>query len=215
MSETFFGDPGFYARRAKAYDAMLGSPTYNRVFWGTRPDQYAAFAARALGAGDGPLLEVAVGTARATALLHVAGRRSTTLVDLSAPMLEVARESIRRAAGGEVPGRITLECRDMLSPVDGRRYETILGLGLLHLVPDVGAVISGLGSQLQDHGSLHLASLIRGSARSNAYLKLLKAHGDIAGIRTAVDLYDLAVEANVGNVSVSHEGAMAYVTISR
>ncbi|MFJ6416594.1 methyltransferase domain-containing protein [Paeniglutamicibacter sp. NPDC091659] len=215
MSENFFGDRGFYARRARAYDAMLGSPTYNRICWGTRPDQYAAFAARAIGSGDGPLLEVAVGTARATALLHVAGRRPTTLVDLSAPMLEVARESIRRAAGGEVPGRIALECRDMLSPPDGRRYETILGLGLLHLVPDVGAVISGLGDQLQEHGSLRLASLVRGSARSNAYLKLLKAHGDIAGIRTAAELRDLAVAAGVGNVSVDREGAMAYVTISR
>ncbi len=76
-------------------------------------------------------------------------------------------------------------------------------------------MVAGLGKQLQDHGSLRLASLVRGSARSNAYLKLLKSHGDIAEIRTAEDLHDLAVEANVGNVSVSHEGAMAYVTISR
>lgn len=215
MSETFFGNPAFYERRARAYDAMLGSPAYNKIFWGTHPRSYAEFAARAIGSGDGPLLEVAAGTAQATALLHVASRRRTTLVDMSCPMLELAGESIRHAAGGKIPARITLECRDMLAPEGSQRYETILGLGLLHLVPDLGPVFAGLGEQLQERGSLRLASLIRGSARSNAYLKLLKASGEIAATRTAHELYDAALEAGIGSVSVSHEGAMAYLVITR
>ncbi len=92
-------------------------------------------------------------------------------------MLELARESIRQASGGQIPARITLECRDMLAQDGGQRYGTILGLGLLHLIPDLGPVFAGLGAQLEDHGTLYLASLIRGSARSNAYLKLLKSQG--------------------------------------
>jgi SAM-dependent methyltransferase len=215
MDETFFGNREFYARRARAYDAMLGSGLYNRVFWGTSPEDYAGFAARAIASGDGPLLEVAVGTARATALLHVAGRRRTTLVDLSEPMLELAAASIRRAAGGAIPDRITLECRDMLAPEPGLRHQTILGLGLLHLVPDVRAVVAGLGEQLRDGGSLHLASLVRGSVRSNAYLKLLKRHGDIAEIRTADELREEARDAGVGTVSVARRGAMAYLVVTR
>ena len=215
MSETFFGNPGFYARRAKTYDAMLGSPAYNKTFWGTHPRSYAGFAARAIGSSAGPLLEVAVGTAQATALLHVASRRPTTLVDMSGPMLELARESIRQASGGQIPARITLECRDMLAQGGGQRYGTILGLGLLHLIPDLGPVFAGLGAQLEDRGTLYLASLIRGSARSNAYLKLLKSHGDIAEIRTPGELYELALDAGIGTVSVTHEGAMAYLVISR
>lgn len=215
MGTNSFGNPDFYQRRAGAYDAMVSSRLYNRLAWGTRPDDYAAFAARAIGSGSGPLLEVAVGTAAATALLHVASRRATTLVDMSAPMLEHAAASIRHAAGGQVPERITFECRDMLAATDDRRYETILGLGLLHLVPDAAAVLDGLGRQLAETGSIRLASLIRGPARSNAYLKLLRAHGDIARIRTAGELYELALDSGIGTVSVSHAGSMAYVTISR
>lgn len=215
MNENFFGNPDFYEHRAKAYDAMLGSPTYNRALFGTHPRHYAGFAARAIGSADGPLLEVAVGTAQATALLHVASRREATLVDLSAPMLNLASESIRRAAGGTIPTRITLECRDMLAPGDKQRYETILGLGLLHLIPDLGPVFAGLAAQLQDQGSLYLASLIKGSRRSNAYLKLLKSRGDIAEMRTSSELYELALDADIGTVSVSHRGAMAYIVISR
>jgi SAM-dependent methyltransferase len=215
MSEIFFGDPAYYARWAKAYDTMAGSTLYNKVFWGSNPREYAIFAARAIASGKGPLLEVAVGTAQATATLHVAGARTTTLVDMSGPMLKIARESIAHAAGGTVPERITLECRDMLAPTGDLRYETILGLGLLHLVPDVATTVSALGRQLEDHGKLFLASLVRGSARSNAYLALLKAHGDIASIRTASELFDEVRASEIGTVTLSRRGAMAYVEISR
>ena len=215
MNETFFGDPGYYARRAKAYDTMIGSKLYNKVFWGTDPRQYSIFAAQAIGSGQGPLLEVAAGTAQATATLHVASARETTLVDMSAPMLELAGQSIARAAGGTLPKRITLECRDMLSPPEDRRYETILGLGLLHLVPDVTATVGALGRQLEVNGRMFLASLVKGSARSNAYLALLKAHNDIACIRTATELFDEVRASGLGPVPLSRRGAMAYVEISR
>ncbi|MGB9034761.1 hypothetical protein BLJ79_10355 [Arthrobacter sp. UCD-GKA] len=214
MNQTFFGDPEYYARFARAYDAMVGSRLYNQVFWGAEPRQYTAFAARAIGSGTGPLLEVAVGTAQATGALHVASARRTTLVDMSAPMLELARQSIAEAAGGTLPERITLECRDMLEPPQDRRYETILGLGLLHLVPDVATTVRALGRQLEDHGKLFLASLVKGPRRSNAYLGLLKAHGDIAAARTAGELFDEVREAGVGQVTVTRRGAMGYVEIS-
>lgn len=215
MNESFFGNPEFYAHRARLYDAMLGSPAYNKLFWGTSPHDYAAFAARAIGSGSGPLLEVAVGTARASGLLHVASARRTTLVDMSQPMLALAQEAIRTAAGGRIPQRITFECRDMLEPGSEQHYETILGLGLLHLIPDLPQVLSALGAQLNASGSLFLGSLIKGSARSNAYLKLLKARGEIAEIRSASDIYEQAKDANIGTVVVSHRGAMAYLVITR
>lgn len=215
MDETFFGDPEYYARWAKAYDAMVGSALYNRIFWGTNPRHYAQFAARAIGSGQGPLMEVAVGTAQTTAALHVASARKTTLVDMSAPMLELAEKAITEVSGGTLPERITLECRDMLESPEDRRYETILGLGLLHLVPDVTATVCALGRQLEQHGKLFLASLVAGPARSTAYLGLLKAHGDIARIRTAVELFDQMRAAGLGPVTVTRRGAMAYVEISR
>lgn len=213
MDATFFGDAGYYDRWAKAYDAMVGSALYNKIFWGTNPRQYAQFAARAIGSGRGPLLEVAVGSAQATALLHVASMRQTTLVDRSEAMLELAGQSIARASGGTLPVRISLECRDMLAPTGNNRYETILGLGLLHLVPEVTAVVAALGKQLAPNGTMYLGSLAKGSRRSNAYLGLLKNHGDIAAARTATELFDQARSAELGPVRLTRRGAMAYLEI--
>lgn len=215
MSESFFGNFEFYEHRASAYDAMLGSSVYNKLCWGTSPADYSAFAAQAIGSGSGPMLEVAVGTARATAVLHVASRRETTLLDMNEAMLALAKKSVRVAGGRVIPGHIDFECRDMLSPHTPQTYETILGLGLLHLVPELATLFSGLGAQLQDHGSLYLASLIKGSKRSNAYLKLLKSHGDIAALRTASEIYEQAIDARLGSVTVKHKGAMAYLVIRR
>ncbi len=39
---------GSYDRRAAAFDAMVGSPLYNRIAWGTSPDAYRTFAAQAV-----------------------------------------------------------------------------------------------------------------------------------------------------------------------
>ncbi len=62
----------------------MRSRTYNRIAWSTAPADYAAFAAAAIASGDGPLLEVAAGSAAATAELHAGSPRPTVLVDLPA-----------------------------------------------------------------------------------------------------------------------------------
>ncbi|WP_125613096.1 class I SAM-dependent methyltransferase [Specibacter cremeus] len=211
MADHVFGNPRFYDRRAAAYDAMVSSPLYNRIAWGTHPDDYAAFAARAMGSARGPLLEVAAGTASATAVLHVASGRETTLVDLSRPMLARAERAIARAAGGTVPARIRFECRDLLVPIDGAHYETILGLGLLHLVDDVPGLVDGLAAQLEPGGALYLASLVTGSRLSTAYLNLLHRRGEVAAVRSAVQLRAAVARSRMRDVTVTGRGSMAYV----
>ena len=84
----------------------------------------------------------------------------------------------------------------------------------MHLVPDVAATVRALGRQLEGNGKLFLASLVKGPRRSNAYLGLLKKHGDIAEARTAAELFDEVREAGLGQVTVSRHGAMAYVEIA-
>ncbi|WP_323959753.1 methyltransferase domain-containing protein [Arthrobacter sp. JZ12] len=212
---TFFGNPDFYRRRAAVYDSMVGSPLYNRVAWGTKPEQFVEFAARAFGSADGPLLEVAAGTASATKVLHVASRRTTTLVDAAAPMLQIAERAIAVAAGGTVPERIHFECRDMLEPASGTRYQTILGLGLLHLVDDVPRLIDALLDQLSPGGTLFLSSLFRGSRRSAAYLSLLHRSGEVVTPRSLEELRQEVSRSSASSARITSEGSMAYVEVSR
>lgn len=215
MGESFFGNRGFYERRAKVSDAMLGSPTYNRVFWGTHPRQYGGFAARAVGSGDGPLLEVAAGTARAAALLHVSSRRLTTFVDMSGPMLELAGSLSAMLREGKFRHESPLSAGTCSLQLAGNAMKPFWVWVCCTWFRIWARSLRGWvrSWKIVEPFIWHRSS--GGSARSNDYLKLLKSHGDIAEIRTAGKLYELARDAGIGNVRVSHAGAMACLVISR
>lgn len=193
---------------------MVRSPLYNRLAWGTHPGRFEEFAARAVGSGSGPLLEVAAGTASPTRLAHIAGRRQTTIVDSAAPMLKIAEKSIAVAAGGKVPEWISFECRDLLDAAPGASYETILGMGLLHLVPELPVVVDTLLDQLQPTGTLYFTSLIRGSRRSSAYLDLLHRSGEVAAPRTLDELRTELTRSTASRVRVYNHGSMAYAELT-
>jgi hypothetical protein len=59
-----------YDGRAKLYDRLIGSRIYNRLAWGTAPQDYAAFAQDASRWGVGPLLDAGCGTLVSTARVY-------------------------------------------------------------------------------------------------------------------------------------------------
>ncbi|HEV2753139.1 MAG TPA: hypothetical protein VGV36_04805, partial [Solirubrobacteraceae bacterium] len=83
-------DPGdvAYDRRAATYDRLVGSRLYNRLVWASSPRAYAAFAQRAERAGEGPLLDVACGSAVFTASIYGGSARPVVVVDRSTGMLQ-------------------------------------------------------------------------------------------------------------------------------
>jgi SAM-dependent methyltransferase len=175
-----------YDRRAAVYDRLVRSRLYNRVAWGCAPDDYAAFAAEALAATDGPVLEAAAGSAAATAALHRRSGRPTVLVDLSRPMLERAARRLARD-GNPVPARIRLVQADVttLPAAAPGRFTTILVLGALHLFEDVDALLTPLRAQLAPGGKMYVSGLVAATARGRRYLEVLHRAGEIAPPRDA------------------------------
>lgn len=114
-----------YDRRAAVYDRLVRSGLYNHLAWSTSPEHYTRFAAAAICPAGGPLLEVAAGSAAATAELHACSRRTTVLVDLSRPMLERAAQRIAAASDHDehdFPPHIRLIQDDLFtlaSPAEG------------------------------------------------------------------------------------------------
>lgn len=205
------GEGSSYVGRAAAvYDRLVRSRTYNRIAWSTDPADYSAFAAEAIDSADGPLLEAAAGSAAATAHLHARSGRPTVLVDLSAGMLERAARGIAAAAdGGDVPAHVRLVRADVQRlPLAPGGYDTVLGLGLLHLFDDVPALVAALAAQLAPGGRMFLAGLVPATRRGRRYLDLLHRAGEVAAPRTAAELGSL-----VGpTATLRTVGCMAYLT---
>jgi SAM-dependent methyltransferase len=179
-----------YDRRAAVYDRLVRSRMYNRVAWGCAPDDYADFAAEALAATSGPVLEAAAGSAAATAALHRRSGRPTVLVDLSREMLERAA---RRLAWDEpaVPARIRLVQADLTAlPFGPGRFTTVLALGAAHLFDDLDALVDPLRAQLAPGGALYVSGLVAETVRGRRYLDVLHRAGEVAAPRTARELHD-------------------------
>lgn len=202
-----------YDRRAAAYDRLVRSRLYNRVAWSTSPKDYHEFAAAAFASADGPLLEVAAGSAAATASLHARSQRPTVLVDLSRAMLERAGRNIAAAGNGraDLSARIRLVQADLLAlPPPTQPFTTILGLGLTHLFDDVSELVNALRGQLASDGRLYLAGLVTETGRGRRYLQLLHRAGEVAVPKSADQLRAWLHQP----VDFKTVGCMAYATIS-
>jgi ubiquinone/menaquinone biosynthesis C-methylase UbiE len=188
------------------------SPVYNRLAWSTTPADYTGFAAAAIASADGPMLEVAAGSAAATAELHARSRRETVLVDRSGAMLEHAAVRIAAASGDahNLPPHIRLVQADLFAlPFPAKGFSTILGLGLTHLFDDLPALVTALRAQLAPGGELHLAGLVTQTRRGGSYLQLLHRAGEAAQPRSAAQL-----RLALGTPTDFHtKGCMAYATL--
>lgn len=201
-------DGGAYDGRAAAYDRLVGSRLYNRLAWGTDPLDYEAFARRAVTSASGPLLDVAAGTATATAGAYRITNRSIVLTDRSIDMLRVAAERI--AGDGELrPGIRFVQADAFHLPFEPGGFDTVLCLGFLHLVDDPTDFVTGLRAQLASGGRAFVSSLVAGNRVGDRYLRLLHRLGEVAAPRTADELADLF------DTPVLRHGSMAYLELAR
>jgi len=200
-------DGGVYDGRAAAYDRLVASRLYNRLAWGAAPGDYTAFARRAVGSASGPLLDVAAGTATATADAYRASDRTIVVTDRSADMLRVAAERI--AGDGELRRGVRFVQADAFDlPFEPGGFDTVVCLGFLHLVDNRRALVDVLLAQARVGGRVFVSSLVAGNRVGDRYLRLLHRLGEVAEPRTADEL------ADEFGVAVLRHGSMAYLELT-
>ena len=208
--ETQLTDRGaLYDRRAALYDRFVRSPLYNRLFWSTSPDDYSAFARRALADGDGPLLDVAGGSAAATAPLYAETNRPIVLSDRSRGMLEVAATRIAR--NGTLPAGLRLVQTDIFAhQFAPASFDTVLCMGFMHIAPDPRALLDALLALVAPRKRVYFSSLVAETFIGRRTMNVLARAGEIATPRTAKTL-----QALLGEVELEVKGCMAYGVATR
>lgn len=193
-----------YDGHAALYDRLIASRLYNRLAWSADPADYEAFASHAVASASGSLLEVAAGTAIASAPAYRASDRPVVLTDRSRDML--TRAAQRLADGGPVrPGVRFVQADAFELPFEPGTFDTVLCLGFLHLVDDPLDLVRRLRRQLSPGGRLFVSSLVPATRVGSAYLALLRRAGQVATPRTADDLTRLF------GTTVRRRGCMAYL----
>lgn len=196
-----------YDARAAAYDAVVGSRLYNRLFWGTSPRRYEAFARAAVASRlSGWLLDAGCGTLRFTAPAYLTAHRPIVVLDRSLGMLERARDRVAAQAGG-LPGHLVFLQADLLDlPFRPATMETVLCMGMLHLFDKPTRLVASLRALLVPGGTCYLTSLVENDRFGDRYLRFLHRAGEVAPPRHAEALQALLAPA----FSVCLQGNMAY-----
>lgn len=196
-----------YDGREAFFDRLVASRLYNRVAWSTSPDDYERFARKAVDSAHGPLLDVAAGTAAATAAAYRASTRPVVVTDRSRDML--ARAAQRLAADGQVRPGIRLVQADAFDlPFTPGSFDTVLCLGFLHMVEDVSSLLDQLRGQLRPGGRLFCSSLVAETPVGRRYLTMLHRAGEVATPRTGDQLAELC------GTPVQRRGSMAYIELT-
>jgi SAM-dependent methyltransferase len=197
-----------YDRHAARYDRLIGSPLYNRLFWGASPRDYAAFAEEALAAGDGPFLDAGCGTAVFTAEAYRRAARPLVLTDLSLGMLTRARDRLEGAPA-------TLVQADLLDlPFAPGGFETVACFAMLHVLPDPWAALAALRPHVAPGGRLFASMLVDDRGVGRAWLRVLKRAGEVGPARSATELAEAAREVFGPSVEVGRTGSMAWLRAS-
>ena len=186
-----------YDRRAALYDLLIGNRLYNRLAWGTSPDSYARFAATAIEAGDGFMLDAGCGSLVSTAELHARSNRPTILCDLSVGMLAAARDRLVRIAG-RVPDHLLLLQADIFDlPFRDGAFGSVLCPGMLHLFEDVETVAGELARVAKGDCQIFMSSLVTDRKIGSQYLGLLHRTGEVAPPRTAANVQSRLLKAGL------------------
>lgn len=201
-----------YDHRARAYDRLIGSRLYNRLFWGSSPANYQTFARQAVGSSaEGWLLDAGCGTLLLTAQAYAeAPNRGVVALDKSLGMLRRAKERLVEVGGG-VADRVVFLQADLLDlPFRAGSFETVLSMGMLHLFDEMGPLLASLERSLSSEGRLFLASLVESGRIGDHYLRFLHRTGEVASPRTAVQLETELRECLTHDIEYSVMGNMAY-----
>ncbi len=202
------GEETTYDRRAALYDAVTGSPVYNRLVWGTSPRDYTRFAAAAVASGTGPLLDIGCGTALFTAEVYRDTERPVILSDRALAMLERAAARI----GGGTAEFLHADVFDLeAAGLRPHAFATVACHGVLHLLDDPAALARQLARFAAPGAQIFATSLVADPTRAKLMLHLLHRGGEAAAPRTVAELTELLTPV-LPNLTVQRTGAMAFLT---
>ena len=197
-----------YDRRAGLYDRLVPNRAYSRLAWGTDPHDYLAFADEAVGDSDGPLLDVAGGTAVFTDAAYLAASRTVVVTDLSLGMLRRARARL-----GEASHVVLVQADAADPPFAPGAFATVACMNALHVFADPRSVVRTMCRVAGAGGRLFLSGLVTGRPLSTAYLMALARAGEAGPPRSAGELEALVSEAAPGHVRARQKGSMLYVVV--
>lgn len=182
-----------YDNTAKAYERLVSSKTYNRLIWGTTPEDYSNFATKAILQSEGTVIDIGCGGLTQTVSVYSKTSRDILLLDHSIEMLKLAKSRLNSHCS-DFPHNIRLlQANAFDLPFDSESVDTVCSFGLIHCFEEKQAFVNEVLRILKKGGSFYFSSMTTDRAISKYYMKLLrieKAFGEPFSSEQVLALFD-------------------------
>ncbi len=206
--------PADYDTKVTLYDMLIGNGLYNRLLWGNRPSDYAAFCQKALDAvPGGSVLDAGCGSLVFTAATYAkeAGNRPLVLLDRSIGMLQKGRRRLKKLMG-KIPDTILFVQGDVFDlPFEDSFFDTVLAQGIVHMFDEKERLLHELSRVKKPDAPLYFTSLVANNTLGKRYLGQLQKAGEVAGIHSGESLKK-ELAGFLEDFELESIGNMAYVT---
>jgi ubiquinone/menaquinone biosynthesis C-methylase UbiE len=167
------------------------------------------FAREAVADGEGPMLDVAGGTAVFTAPVYREAPRAIVLSDLSLGMLARARE---RLAGAPNVTLVQADATD--PPFAPGAFATVACMSALHVFPDPAAVVRAVRPLVAPGGRMFLSGLVAETGVGSRYLRFLERAGEAGPPLGQAELEAVVADAAGATPQTTRRGSMAYMVLA-
>lgn len=163
-----------YDRKAKTYEKLVSNRLYNKIIWGTSPDDYKSFADQAINSSNGTVLDAGCGGLIQTSHIYRTTKNQCVLVDNSSAMLAIAKSRLEDAKG-QIPSNITLLQADAFHlPFSDNTFDTVCSFGMIHIFDDKQGFVNEVLRTLKPGGSFYFSSMTTKRGISAWYMGQLR-----------------------------------------
>jgi len=201
-----------YDSKARIYEKLVSKKLYNKIIWGTSPEDYKEFARKAIHSSSGKLLDAGCGGLIQTAEIYLQARNQCILVDNSVEMLKIAKGRLSKE-GGKLDRHIKLLQADVFHlPFPDNTFDTVCSFGMIHLFDNKSEFVDEVLRTLKIGSSFYFSTMTTKRFISKIYMSQLRKineFGELFSEEQTLSLFDneaLSVECYMKGSMLFIEG---------
>ena len=200
-----------YDNKARMYEKLVSSKSYNKIIWGTLPKDYTDFAKKAILNSNGISIDIGCGGLIQTATIYSKAKQNCILLDHSIEMLKIAKNRLNTLCH-HVPENIDLLQADAFQlPFEDNSFDNLVSFGMIHCFENKSQFIKEALRVLKSNGTFHFTTMTSDRLISKYYMAILrrqKEFGEPLGSKQILNLF----EGNALKIEYYMKGSMIFIS---
>ncbi|WP_212006107.1 class I SAM-dependent methyltransferase [Chitinophaga sp. HK235] len=185
-----------YDNKAKYYERLVGTESFNKLIWYCSRNDLWQFAADAILHSQGTVLDIGCGGLAQTSTLYAATANECTLFDRSVEMLKIARSRLVKQSG-YLPSNISLLQGDAFHlPFENNAFDVVCSFGTIHLFDNKQDFVNETLRVLRPGGRFFFYTMTGEKLISRYFmsaLRVINEFGEVYSRQQTLSLFDSAV----------------------